>query len=117
MPQGALSVGTGWSELIALLLGGFITHMMGPMIQNILKKPTEDFKQAAAIRDELRQQIEDFGERLAHQETLISDLQKEVDEWRDKYYTVLEANLKLQQEIAVMMQEIRALRVQQGENL
>lgn len=117
MPQAPVAITVGWGEALAALLGGLMVHIVSPMVTTWLKKPTEEFNQALQLREELRLQIADLH---ARHETLEQDLARvhaEVDEWRDKYYALLENNIKLQGQYNDLMEQFGTFKKKHGEDL
>ena len=117
MQQAPVAITVGWGEALAALLGGLMVHIVSPMVTTWLKKPTEEFNQALQLREELRLQIADLQSR---HETLEADLARvhaEVDEWRDKYYSLLEANIKLQAQYNELVEEFGHFKKKHGEEL
>lgn len=68
--------------------------------EHFLSKGQQESTDASRMRDELRIQID-------QQRRDISELEKEVDEWRDRYYDLRDDHVKLQAELIVRLKEIK----------
>ncbi len=63
-------------------------------------------KESSDIRAELRQEVRELKESLR---TTTDALQKQIDEWREKYYEEREARLALEQQLILANNKINAL--------
>lgn len=80
----AVNVNT-FIALASAILGGGVVKMVEVIL--VAKHGSRDY--AATIREELRQAANDLKGDVVLLEGKIDGLQKERDEWKDKYYNLL----------------------------
>lgn len=80
---------------VIALLGGIILKIIEKKITN----PTEEINSNLALRKELREELDSVIQR-------ISELQEEVNEWREKYYSQVEITSQLKVELAVLREKL-----------
>jgi predicted nuclease with TOPRIM domain len=64
--------------------------------------------QGAAIREELRKEIEGLREQLNRADIEEQRLEKMVDEWRAKYYDLRDEKQKVVTELTIVMERLKA---------
>lgn len=82
-------------------------------VMKIISKITDKRKDALTEHLELRKELR---EELDAVKAEISTLQKELDEWREKYYHQVEVNTILQAEIASLRLELKEYRERTDEH-
>lgn len=80
---------------VIALIGGIILKIIEKKITN----PTEEINSNLALRKELREELDSVIQR-------ISELQEEVNEWREKYYSQVEITSQLKIELAVLREKL-----------
>lgn len=100
----------GWDDVAIFIAGGIISPVVRQVAKWVSEKPKDEFNQAASIREELRQQILDLRKSLEETNQRVEELQGQVDNWRSKYYAVLEANLSLQHQCHELLTQIQKYR-------
>jgi uncharacterized coiled-coil DUF342 family protein len=77
------------------VIGGIVLKIIEKKITN----PTDEINSSIALRQELRDELDSVVERLGQ-------LQDEVNEWREKYYSQVELTAQLKLEIAVLREKL-----------
>lgn len=91
-----MTLDPGWIALLGTLGGG--TGLK--VVEHFLNKGQTKTNEASKIREELRTQIED-------QRTEIRRLEEQVEDWRNKYYDLRDAHIKLQTETMLEIQKLK----------
>ena len=105
---------TGWDGAFAATIGAGIMYLVAPLLRKRIDKTTEEFDHAARIRTELRHLIDDLQARQDAMAADLDRLHKEVDEWRGKYYVLLEAHLEHQAQYAALLEEFGQVKRKYG---
>lgn len=88
-------ISQAWLALIGAILGGsglkFIEHWLS---QSKVKDDS-----ASKFRDELRNEVSSLREELRTTE-------KDLDEWKGKYYTLVEETMKVRSELEAALRDI-----------
>jgi peptidoglycan hydrolase CwlO-like protein len=74
------------SNLTAAIISAVFGGAGLKIIEKMLGKNDEAFKEAASIRQELRQQIEDLRKEVDALREKVTAAEQEADEWREKYW-------------------------------
>lgn len=83
--------------LIGTIFGGAGLEL----IKRWLGKAKEEDDTATALRKELRDEL-----RALRQE--MNDVEKQVTEWKDRYYEVMEKKMRVEQDLMALKAQIRA---------
>jgi chromosome segregation ATPase len=86
-----------WIALIGTLCGGVGLKVL----EHWLGKSQIKIDEAAKLRDELRIQLTQQGER-------IKALEDEVDEWREKFYDLRDKHSELNTQYLIALEKIKA---------
>jgi chromosome segregation ATPase len=78
------------------------------IIESWLGRAKERTDQGAAIREELRKEIEGLREQLNRADIEEQRLEKMVDEWRAKYYDLRDEKQKVVTELTIVMERLKA---------
>lgn len=116
------SSANGWLAFAGVIAGGAVTKLIDRYFAMRQKRSeVEDARrkeltaEETGFRAELRQQIQDLRKELTEATEHIGDLQKLVDEWRDKYYQNVAENLALNQRYVTIEAEYKELNKQNVE--
>ncbi len=91
---------------LGLILGGALVEF-GRWLLGRKDKNKDD---ASSIRDELREQIKMLDSRVHYAEQRVDHLQNELDEWKEKYFTLYGENVQLHRDSAAKDMELSHLR-------
>lgn len=91
-----MALDPAWIALIGSAGGAIILKVT----EHFLSQGEVKVSDAQHLRDELRIQID-------NQRSDIQQLEKDVDEWKDKYYDLRDEHVKLQAELIVRLKEIK----------
>lgn len=92
-----MSLDPAWIALIGTVAGGLGLKVT----EHWLGRNKDKVDDAARIRDELRTEV-------TAQRAEIKVLEDEVEEWRAKYYDLRDLYIKLQTELTLALQDIKA---------
>lgn len=96
------------TELFTLL--GVVFGGVGlKMIESFLNRGKEKVDLAAQIRDELREDIERYKSEVAEYKKEVRELNINVEDWKQKYYKLLEDQGKLKDTNADQQNQINRL--------
>jgi len=96
--KGPTALGEFNSAIIAAL-GALVVGVLMKFVSKLTDKRKDTLNEHLELRRELREELDAVKEE-------ISILQKELDEWREKYYHQLEVTTLLQAELAAMRLEL-----------
>lgn len=88
-----------FSSAIIAAFGALIVGVFMKFISKLTDKRKDALNEHLELRRELREELDAVKEE-------ISTLQKELDEWREKYYHQVEVTTLLQAELAAMRLEL-----------
>lgn len=99
-------VESSWPYAVAVVAGGVLSRIVGPFIRTLANKNKEELDEGARIRKELRDQINYLTGRINILTASVTRLEQDVDQWKTKYYAVVEANLDLQHQCKQLLTEL-----------
>lgn len=88
-----------FSSAIIAALGALIVGVFMKFISKLTDKRKDTLNEHLELRRELREELDAVKQE-------INTLQKELDEWREKYYHQVEVTTLLQAELAAMRLEL-----------
>ena len=88
-----------FNSAIIAAIGALIVGVLMKFISKLTDKRKDTLNEHLELRRELREELDAVKEE-------ISTLQKELDEWREKYYHQVEVTTLLQAELAAMRLEL-----------
>ena len=97
-----------FNSAVIAALGALVFGAVMKIISKITDKRKDALSEHLQLRTELREELNAVKEE-------ISTLQKELDEWREKYYHQLEVTTLLQAEIAALRLELSDYVTNSGE--
>jgi uncharacterized coiled-coil DUF342 family protein len=100
-----------FGDLNSAILTGAAGLLMGFFLKVATKwadRKKDNLTEHLELRKELREELDTVKEELRQ-------LQKDVDEWREKYYAQVEINAVLQSEISALRMELNDYRGSTGE--
>jgi uncharacterized coiled-coil DUF342 family protein len=97
-----------FNSAIIAALGALVVGVLMKFVSKLTDKRKDTLNEHLELRRELREELDAVKEE-------ISTLQKELDEWREKYYHQLEVTTVLQAEIAALRLELSDYVTNSGE--
>lgn len=88
----------GWAAIVGAALGGASVKV----VDYYLKKPDKNYRTAERLREELRSELNVMRVE-------IRALADELDEWKSKYYTLLEEHVGCKQACLALELQIKEL--------
>ncbi len=88
-----------FNSAIIAALGALVVGVLMKFVSKLTDKRKDTLNEHLELRRELREELDAVKEE-------ISILQKELDEWREKYYHQLEVTTLLQAELAALRLEL-----------
>lgn len=107
-----MEIDPAWIALIGTIFGGAGLKLIEARLGRN-KVRTDD---ARLIRDELRVEIDTLRKQLMVNREIENQLEREIEEWRSKYYNLRDEHAKVQTELLIALQEIKR-NAQQAETL
>jgi uncharacterized coiled-coil DUF342 family protein len=87
------------NSTVVATVAGLVIGMVMKFATKIADRRKDSLTEHLELRKELREELDSVKEEI-HQ------LQRELDEWREKYYNQLEVNAVLQSELAALRHEL-----------
>lgn len=89
--------------LLGALFGGVGLKVVGDLLNKWLNRGKEQFDEAAAIRAELRTEVQKLRAE-------IGELRQEAERWKERYYKLLQEYLDLNSRHQIILAELEELR-------
>ena len=99
---------TQFNSAIFATVSGLVVGLLMKVATKITDRRTDNLTEHLELRKELREELDTVKEEL-HQ------LQKQLDEWREKYYHQVEVTAVLQAELTALRIELAEYKTQTGE--
>ena len=98
-----------FTSAIVVAVGGLILATLTKIVTARIDRKKDNLTEHLALRKELREELDSVKEEIYR-------LQRELDEWREKYYHQLEVNTVLQAELTALKFELEEYKSQSDEH-
>jgi uncharacterized protein YlxW (UPF0749 family) len=97
------------NSTVVATVAALIVGVIMKYVTKVSDRRKDNLAEHLELRKELREELDTVKEELRQ-------LQKDLDDWREKYYHQVEVNTTLQAEIAAMRIELQEYREKTGEH-
>lgn len=98
-----------FTSTIVVAVGGLVLAAVTKIVTARIDRKKDNLTEHLALRKELREELDSVKEEIYR-------LQRELDEWREKYYQQLEVNTVLQAELTALKFQLEEYKTQSDEH-